>query len=239
MAGRRAEFLELLAAGAAELAEDHPELMQTATVIESPNEIADADLKLFFDGRDAGVIEICRGARFNTLDRPVPAGRWGLLSRSRVGASFNAEYLPQLAAYLDAILRLGYASERVLFELPHRALQLDLAVLDDDQQVVVLGEAKRDVSMLDRLVDGVLDRFGTEAPGDDTRRRGDETRQLAWRLWTIRPSLLWLIAPGRRQAFACSFEPLRLIEIGALPDAQHARLGGRPATQMEPPDLLA
>lgn len=62
--------------------------------------------------------------RFNTQDRPTPDGRWGILSRSKAGGWFNAEYLPQLAAYVEATLELGYPSPRVLFELPAQSLQL-------------------------------------------------------------------------------------------------------------------
>jgi hypothetical protein len=35
-------------------------------------------------------------------------------------------------------LNLGYPEERVLFELPAQSLQLDLAILDDHERVIVV-----------------------------------------------------------------------------------------------------
>jgi hypothetical protein len=66
-------------------------------------------------------------------------------------------------------------------ELPPRALQLDLAILDDAGRVVVLAEAKRDVFMLDPLTARVTDRYTGAAPDMTTTK--DEARQLGWRLW--------------------------------------------------------
>lgn len=73
-----------------------------------------------------------------------------------------------------------------MFELPSSALQLDLAILDDQGQVVVLGEAKRESGMLPKLVTAAVERFALAAPGADSKKRGDEVRQLAWRVWTRR-----------------------------------------------------
>ena len=84
--------------------------------------------------------------------RPTPFGRWGSLSRSRAGGWHNAEYLPQIAAYVDAITNLRYPAERVLFELPSAAPQLGLAIVADESNVVILGEAKRDPRALERYV---------------------------------------------------------------------------------------
>lgn len=232
-------FRQLLQRGSRELFEDNPDKMTTGQLLETPNVIAAPDVALFLEGVDAGLIELERGLKFNTQDRPKAAGRWSLLSRSQKGGWYNAEYLPQLAAYVDAIVCLGYPSERVLFELPAVALQLDLAILDDDANVVVLGEAKRDVAMLDALLASVRERFTLAPPGPETKRRGDEARQLAWRLWSVRPPLLWLIGPDSRRAFACGYDPLRLIEVGELPNAIAADLAHAPAARLEPPKLAA
>ena len=230
-------FQALLERGSRELFEDNGDKMSRGELLKTPNVIAGPDVGLFLAGVDAGLIELERGAKFNTQDRPKAGGRWSLLSRSEQGGWYNAEYLPQLAAYVDAINRLGYPSERVLFELPAAALQLDLAILDDDANVVVLGEAKRDVTMLDALLAAVRERFTDAPPGPETKKRGDEARQLAWRLWTVRPPLLWLIGPGSRRAFACGYDPLRLIEIGELPEAGAAELEHAPPARLEPPQL--
>jgi hypothetical protein len=236
--GIRDRFGALLAAGSAELYADNPMLMRSPDLLTTRNVIDEEDLELFFAGVDAGVIRLARGAKFNTFDRPRPGGRWSLLSRSKEGGWYNAEYLPQLAAYADAVLRLGYPKDRVLFELPPQALQLDLAILDDRGDVVVVGEAKRDVGMLSKLVEAVTQRFGGAAPDDSSKKRGDEARQLAWRLWTIRPSLCWLIAPGTRQAYQCQYAPLRMEPIGALPDAASLHLSHRPPRPLAMPRFM-
>jgi hypothetical protein len=160
-----------------------------------------------------------------------------LLSRSRDGGWYNAEYLPQLAAYVELVRRLGYPPGRVLFELPHRSLQLDLAVLADLGTVAVLGEAKRAAGMLGPLVAAVRNRFSQAPPGEETRRRGDEARQLAWRLWMTRAPYLWLVGPGIRRAYRCSYAPLVLETIPSLPSAADLGLTHPPAVQMAPPTL--
>lgn len=138
---------------------DSSELLPTVNVVDP------GDVELFDAGVEAGLITLCRGARFNTADRPTAGGRWGLLSRTRRGGWYNAEYLPQVAAYVEAILHRGYPSGRVLFELPARALQLDLAILDDASRVLVVGEAKRSAPALAVLRERVLERFA-DAPPD-------------------------------------------------------------------------
>lgn len=195
------------------------------------------DVDLFFRGVDAGLIDLRSAGRFNTQDRPTPDGRWGILSRSKAGGWFNAEYLPQLAAYMEAILDLGYPTERVLFELPARSLQLDLAILDDTGRVVVLGEAKRSTPALATLARGAVERFRDVAPTDDTKRRGDEQRQLAWRVWTVAPQLTWLIGPGHREALRTSTDPLRLESLPQLPHAADLGLAHAPAQRLSPPVL--
>ncbi|MGK5553002.1 hypothetical protein ACSNOI_15425 [Actinomadura kijaniata] len=171
---------------------------------------------------------------------PVPdAGLlWGLLSRSRSGGWYNAEYLPQLAAYVDAILNLGYPAGRVLFELPSRALQLDLAILDDDARVVVAGEAKRSVPALTALRRRALERYSGAPPGPESKRRGDEARQLAWRLWNVAPRITWLVGPGHREAFLTCLDPLRLQPIPALPHARDLALDHEPPGPLPVPTLL-
>ncbi len=232
------EFVALLESASRELYEDNPERMVNPGLIPTPNVIDAEDVRWFGRAIDAGLITLLRGGRFNTLDRPAPQGRWGLLSRSREGGWYNAEYLPQIAAYARAVLEFSFPAERVLFELPSSALQLDLAVLDDERRVVVLGEAKRDVGMLGLLLADVLARFSEEAPDEDSKRRGDEARQLAWRLWTVQPDRLWLIGPGVIRSFRCSFSPLELEPESALADAAALGLATPPAAMLAPPQLM-
>lgn len=234
--GVRQQFQQILEQSSAELFEDNRSVMTSGELVPTPNVIDDGDLELFFAGIGAGLVTLYRGGKFNTFDRPKQGGRWSLLSRSKTGGWYNAEYLPQLAACAEAILTLEYPRERVLFELPASALQLDLAILDDDGRVVVLGEAKRERGMLDKLRVAVETRFAAAEPATDTKKRGDEARQLAWRLWTVRPAYAWLIAPGQRDALRCEYEPLRLTPV-ALPHAAEIGLGHRPPRPLSPPAL--
>jgi hypothetical protein len=232
------QFYALLRTASAELHADNPGAMSTPDLLPTSNVIAPDDVALFWVGVDRGLIRLARGGKFNTFDRPVASGRWSLLSRSKRGGWYNAEYLPQLASYVDAIVTLGYPKDRVLFELPPSALQLDLAILDDTGHVIVLGEAKRQAGMLPKLVQAMTERFASAAPTDESKRRGDEARQLAWRLWTVRPRLCWLIGPGERVAYRCSYAPLELTPIGRLPDAHELALDHRPPRPLLPPRLL-
>lgn len=59
----------------AELCADHPDLMGTGDPIPTPDEIHEDDVALLDEGRDASLITVLRGRRFNTLDRPTPAGQ--------------------------------------------------------------------------------------------------------------------------------------------------------------------
>jgi hypothetical protein len=233
----RKRFDELLRRGSEELFADNPARMSSGALIPTPNVIDEGDLDRFFAAVDDGLVTLHRGARFNTLDRPKPGGRWSLLSRSASGGWYNAEYLPQIAAYSQVILDLGYSPGRVLFELPASALQLDLAILNDQARVVVLGEAKRENSMLDRLRAACISRFADAPPGQETKKRGDEARQLAWRLWTVEPIYTWLIGPGRCDAYRTRTNPLRLERHPQLPDARELGLDHEPPTALNPPTL--
>lgn len=233
------DFSALLRRASQEIYETNRECMRSGELLPTSNEIHPADVEVFGRGVEHGHVVLHAGGRFDTRDRPTGNGRWGLLSRSREGGWYNAEYLPQIAAYVRAIEDWGYTSERVLFELPASALQLDLAVLDDAGRVVVLGEAKRSNVMLDRLLGQVLDRFAEHPPGPETKKRGDEARQLAWRLWAARPSRLWLIGPGSVRSWECSYDPLRLVEEPAPPRAEDLGLAARPAGMLTPPRLAS
>lgn len=228
------DFLRLLEQGSTELHQDNPDGMTTGRLLPTINVIDPGDVDLFFQGLDCGLITLKRGARFNTLDRPTSDGHWGLLSRAANGGWYNAEYLPQLAAYVDAIVHLAYPAERVFFELPQRALQLDLAIIDDQSHVVILGEAKRATAALEPLRTGALHRFSVAPPTPETKKQGDEQRQLAWRLWTARPAITWLIGPGHREAFRTETDPLRLTSLPGLPSAAELQLDHRPPRMLTP-----
>ena len=229
-------FKRLLEAGSQELFEDNPKKMSSGLLQPTPNKIADEDLRLFFQGVEMGLISLERGVRFNTVDRARRGGRWGLISRGKLGGWYNAEYLPQLAAYVEAIAKLGYPASRVFFELPDIALKIDVAVLDDQGKVVILGEAKRRSDMLDRLVEEIQRHYNERNPGKEAR---NEARQLAWRLWQTRAPFLWLIGPGDRHAYSVGYDPLTLKRLPSLPRADNFNLGTEPPTSLSVPVLRA
>jgi len=208
--------------------------MASAELFATRHVVADDDLQRLFVGLEQGCVTLTRGGRFNTLDRPTKAGRWGLLSRERTGCRYNAEYLPQIAAYVAAIDELGYPSERVFFELPHRALKLDMAIVRDDGSVFVLGEAKRSVPKLDAILSDVRSRYSIEDPGEEGR---NEARQLAWRLWQTRAPYLWLIGPAERRAYRVGYEPLEFEALTQLARADAVGLAHIPQRCLAVPTL--
>ena len=227
-------FKTLLESCVQELFEDNQPRMTRAELFATRHVVADDDLQRFFVGLEHGCVTLARGGRFNTLDRPTKGGRWGLLSREKAGCRYNAEYLPQIAAYVTAIHELGYPAERVFFELPHRALKLDMAIVSDDGAVFVLGEAKRAVSKLDAILAEVRNRYSAADPGEEGR---NEARQLAWRLWRTRAPYLWLIGPAERRAYRVRYEPLEFEALPALPRANEVGLTHVPKGRLAVPIL--
>jgi hypothetical protein len=104
--------------------------------------------------------------------------------------------------------------------------------------VVVLAEAKRGVGMLKTLRLRVHDRY-RDSPPDMTPGK-DEARQLAWRLWTVKPDYTWLIGPGHRAAFRTTTSPLCLepTNDSRLPPASELGLETRPPVAIMPPPTL-
>src|SRR5690349_18635482 len=188
--------------------------------------IHDEDVAALSDGVDRGLVAWRKPLYFDTLDRPrLPDGRWWLAEKDGETRRPCWEFVPQLAAYVELIRDYAYHPHRVLFDTPHSALQLDLAVLDDDSRVRVLGEAKKESKALDRLECGLLEHLGEEPDP----RRGDEPRQLAWRLWRTRAEYLWLVGPGDRRAFRVTYEPLALEPMEDLPPGPSVGLDSGPA----------
>jgi hypothetical protein len=197
--------------------------------------LTDQDCADLFAGVELGLIAWRPEGRFDTLDRPKPPrGRWWLIEKDGETRRPCWEFVPQLAAYVELIRDLGYHRNRVLFDTPQAALQLDLAVLDDDGAVIILGEAKKESSDLDKLLTGLLTYQGEQPPP----KRGDEPRQLAWRLWVTRAPFLWLVGPSDRRAFRVDYEPLTLTPVGRLPSGPAMGLAGGPAQVMAPPALI-
>lgn len=178
------------------------------------------DIREMAEGIRLGLIDMKPRGRFNALDRPTAAGRWALLSFYRTQTIINGEYLPQIAGYVDLIRRLGYPPERVLFEPGDRYARVDHVVLGTDDSVFIMGEAKVDPTQPIDIVRRIRDRYSSSRPAPGSRppkSREYEAWKTADAIWALRPTHLWLVAPGVRLSFAVTYDPLTLREIDDLP----------------------
>lgn len=186
--GAREPIVEALLERCREFAADgnhHP--------LDEPKFAIDAlDVEQTFLGIELGLIELCPRGRFNTLDRPAPGGRWGLLSFYGAQTTLNGEYLPQLACYVDLIDRLGYPPDRVLFEPGDALERVDHAVLDDTGELLILGEAKVDPSQPADIVQRIRTRYSA-GPPDPASRPPKGREYEAWKtadaIWKLRPAV--------------------------------------------------
>lgn len=90
---------------------------------------------------------------------------------------------------------------------------------------------------LAKLLRSIHERFTRAAPVPESKKRGDEAGQLAWRLWQVRPDFCYLLGPGHREALQCGYEPLTLSPVGMLPTAGALGLDHRPPRPVRPPEL--
>lgn len=135
------------------------------------------------------------------------------------------EYIPHAASYVELITRLGYPAGSVRFETPDAELNLDLAVLDPDGHVVVLGEVKREPRQIESLAQRIPAFDGDPGKALPVRRGGPQgPRREAWKLahqlWVTRAPWLWLVASGTRLAYPVDYsDGLALGEPQQLPNA--------------------
>ena len=118
----------------------------------------------------------------------------------------------------------------------HRDLKPSNVIVASDGAVKVLGEAKRALRMLDRLLAEAQERYSREDPGEQGR---NEARQLAWRLWQTRAKYLWFIGPGERRAYRVHHSPLTFEHLVSLPRAQEIGLAHIPTQRLNIPILRA
>jgi hypothetical protein len=125
-----------------------------------------------------------------------------------------------MAAYAELLLELEYPAASVRFETPDNELRLDLAVLDETGRVLVLGEAKTEPRMLDKL-ESLVGFFADDCGWPDRRDPAKEAQKLAHQLWVTRAPYLWLVASGARRAFQVEYDDrIALVPIDRLPTAE-------------------
>ena len=126
--------------------------------------------------------------------------------------------LPQLAAYVE-LLRAGYPEGAVRYATPDSELDLDLAVVNDDGQVLLLGVARAEPMELAKL-EALVSTF--ENTGEGLRPLpgvpGREPQQLAYQLWSTRAPYLWMVAAGTRRLFRVHYgRTIKLTRNRVLP----------------------
>jgi hypothetical protein len=185
--------------------------------------LTDHDARLFASGLAEGHLRVDERGYLVTRD-PYQATAW-LVEGNPCWPCW--EYLPHAASYVELIAQHDFPVGSVRFETPgsEYGIDADLAVVDDQGRVVVLGEAKKESRDLDYLLDQ-LPTYAADDPGPPTTREPKRAvRKLAHRLWLTRAPWLWLIGPADRRVFEVSFEPMVLRRRAALPTAEDLKLG--------------
>jgi hypothetical protein len=167
-------------------------------------------------GCAAGVIAIEETNRIVTKD-PWQGTAWIV---EGTPAHLCWEYLPHMAAYAELLLDLEYPAAAVRFETPDDELRFDLAVVDEAGRVSVLGEAKTEPRMLDKL-ESLVGTFAADCGWPDRKSSAKEAQKLAHQLWVTRAPYLWLVASGARRAFRVEYnDRIALAPIDRLPAAE-------------------
>ncbi|MFR0357460.1 hypothetical protein [Streptomyces sediminimaris] len=153
----------------------------------------------FLAALDARVLHVdSAGFVVPQVFRPKPSGgRYALFSRNGPGVAANLEYLIQMAAAAELVMRHSVAGTDIRFE--HGEFD---AVVERDGVPVLAMEAKARVTGPDGLLEllGSLLRLG-EAP--KAKAAGNHRRKYAALLdmAVSGPLVLWLVADGARWAF--------------------------------------
>lgn len=186
-------------------------------------EISDRDRSVRLVERDARTVEEGFGEQVLTM---AAAGRvrtrdaWQATTCLVTGDPLQPrwESLPQLAAYVE-LLRLGYPELAVRFATPDNELRLDLAVLADDGRVLLVGVARAESLLLQKL-EALVPTFEGNGPRPVRSALGCDAHQVATQLWATRAPYLFLVAAGARRVLRVSYgRTITLTPMKALPPA--------------------
>lgn len=144
----------------------------------------------------------------NQVRPKTPAGRYALFSRSGRGLAINLEYLIQIGTTCELVRELGWAADAVDFERG----EFDALGYGPDGGVVLAVEAKARATgpdSLEKLLRAwiVTAQEGAPAPADNAGRKYAQLQTLC----ATGPTLVWLVAAGRRWAF-------RAVDAAGHPD---------------------
>lgn len=178
--------------------------------------LVEGDARLVEQGFADGMLRMESAGRVRTLD-PLQANTWlveGVPARPRW------ETLSHLAGYVE-LLRAGYPESVVRFATSESELELDLAAVDDDGHVLLLGVARAEPLELARL-EALVPTFEDENAGSAVRTvPGHDARQLACQLWATRAPYLWLVAAGTRRLHRVLYgRTIRLTPVAVLPEPE-------------------
>ncbi len=151
-----------------------------------PDELAGLELAV-----GAGLVTVDDDGGFRVVGAGAGKGPYNLFSRG-ARVTLNREYLVQIGAFAELVLRHRWPARRVVFE--HDAF--DLAALAPDGSLVVAGEAKRD----QRLLDAMLAEL-TSISRQDVEQGMTNAARKAAALVRLRPGVFWAVAPGVRRAY--------------------------------------
>ena len=184
-------------------------------------EISDRDRAVRLVERDARTVEEGFGDGLLTM---LSAGRVRTLDPRQPTATIIAsdptrprwEALPHLAAYVE-LIRAGFPETAVRFSTPDNELGLDLAAVNDDGQVLLLGVARAEPLELAKL-EALVPTFEGDRVQTVRIVPGREAQLLAYQLWATRSPYLWLVAAGARRLFRVRYgRTIKLTPVRVLP----------------------
>lgn len=161
--------------------------------------LVETDAQSVEEGFGQGLLSLEPTSRVQSLD-PLQGATW-LVEGDPVRPRW--ESLAQLAAYVE-LLRAGYPESAVRLATPEGELGLDLAVLNDDGQVLLLGVARAESLELTKL-EALVPTFDIESVRSVPMVPGREPQLLAHQLWATRAPYLWLVAAGARRLYRVKY----------------------------------
>ncbi len=174
--------------------------------------LVERDARTVEEGFGDGVLTMLSAGRFRTLDPRQPTVT--LVASDPVRPRWEA--LPHLAAYVE-LIRAGFPETAVRFATSDSELGLDLAAVNDDGQVLLLGVARAEPLELAKL-EALVPTFEGDRVQAVRLVPGREAQLLAHQLWVTRAPYLWLVASGARRLFRVRYgRTIKLTAVRVLP----------------------
>ncbi len=174
--------------------------------------LVEADAQSVEEGFGQGLLSMESASRVRSLD-PLQATTW-LVEGDPAQPRWQS--LAQLAAYVE-LLAAGYPESAVRFATPDGELGLDLAVVNDEGQVLLLGVARAESLELAKL-EALVPTFDGESVRSVRVVPGREPQLLVHQLWATRAPYLWLVAAGARRLYRVKYgRTIKLVPARVLP----------------------